>query len=270
MEGGGAVRSQDIADLTAKLLVEYYDNNIEPFLNTCHEDVLWIGPAQGQTIRGQKALREAFAAETQDLRFAVHDLVVLPLYTGSSRVFEVVLMFMVDTFWPDGRSNRVDQRISFTWVTQDGQPRIRLCHISDAIGYDSRDNIYPVHYLDSYENPEPATMNKTDRLFFRGTNKAVFYLDLENVLYAESAGNHTILHTVDHSFESVETLTSIGRRYGRNFLRCHESYLVNPKHVLEVRRFKLRLSDGTQLPVPEKKFTAVRAQLVLMTHGNVK
>ena len=36
---------QKIGDRTAELLNLYYNNEIEPFLNSCHEDVLWIGPA---------------------------------------------------------------------------------------------------------------------------------------------------------------------------------------------------------------------------------
>ena len=35
---------QKIGDRTAELLNLYYNNEIEPFLNSCHEDVLWIGP----------------------------------------------------------------------------------------------------------------------------------------------------------------------------------------------------------------------------------
>ena len=51
---------QKIGDRTAELLNLYYNNEIEPFLNSCHEDVLWIGPADRQVIRGRKNLVDAF------------------------------------------------------------------------------------------------------------------------------------------------------------------------------------------------------------------
>lgn len=41
---------QKIGDRTAELLNLYYNNEIEPFLNSCHEDVLWIGPADKHNI----------------------------------------------------------------------------------------------------------------------------------------------------------------------------------------------------------------------------
>ena len=38
--------------------------------------------------------------------------------------------------------------------------------------------------------------------------------------------------------------------------------MVNPAHVRQIRRFALTLSDGTRLPVPEKKFTQIRDALL--------
>ena len=44
----------EITDLTASLLIKYYDNDIQPFLDYCHEDILWFGPAKKQVIRTKK------------------------------------------------------------------------------------------------------------------------------------------------------------------------------------------------------------------------
>ena len=77
---------QKIGDRTAELLNLYYNNEIEPFLNSCHEDVLWIGPADKQVIRGRKNLVDAFHAEKHELKFSLNNLTVLPLATTSSTV----------------------------------------------------------------------------------------------------------------------------------------------------------------------------------------
>ena len=31
---------------SADILTKYYNNEIDSFLNACHEDILWIGPAE--------------------------------------------------------------------------------------------------------------------------------------------------------------------------------------------------------------------------------
>ena len=118
---------------SAAILLEYYDNKIQSFLENCHDDILWLGPAHNQMIRGKDNLIDAFQKEKHELRFTVSNLVVYPLDTGSPSTLDVLLTFQLDTFWPDGSSNRVHQRISMLWAMQNNIPRIRLCHISNGL-----------------------------------------------------------------------------------------------------------------------------------------
>ncbi len=220
---------------------------------------MWIGPAQGQFIHTKEALLTAFAAEKNILRFAVHNLSVTPVTTGSPLVCEVVMSFLVDTFWPDGGTNRVDQRICLSWVNCTAEPRIILCHISNAIAYDARDHIYPLFYEVTYGSDLVLSSDpRSGRICVQGLRHATLYLDWDTVVYAESRGTHAIIHTTEGDYESVETLTAIGRRYGNLFARCHASYLVNPAFVRSVARFKVTLEDGVELPIPEKKYARVR------------
>ena len=52
------------------------------------------------------------------------------------------------------------------------------------------------------------------------------------------------------------------KKYKKIFLRCHQSYLVNPDYITNIRRFRVTLSDGVELPIPEKKYTAFRDKAV--------
>ena len=46
---------------SADILTKYYSNEIDSFLNACHEDILWIGPAEKHVIRTRKELVDAFS-----------------------------------------------------------------------------------------------------------------------------------------------------------------------------------------------------------------
>lgn len=48
---------------SADILTKYYNNEIDSFLNACHEDILWIDPAEKHVIRTRKALVDAFSQE---------------------------------------------------------------------------------------------------------------------------------------------------------------------------------------------------------------
>lgn len=248
-------------EIAAELLNLYYNNEIEPFLNSCHEDVLWIGPADKQVIRGRKNLVDAFHAEKHELKFSLNNLTVLPLATTSSTVAEIMTFMLVDTIWPDNSASRVNQRMQFTWVEQKGVPKIRVIFISNAIQYDERDGIYPVHYDENYRKFVLTGETRSERIYVKGIDKSILYLNWSRVIYVESLGNHTVIHTLDQEFESTESLKTLEKRYGNLFLKCHESYMVNPAHVHSIRRFKMTVTGGRELPVPEKKYTAVKKTL---------
>lgn len=252
---------QMIADKTAEILNLYYNNEIEPFLNSCHEDVLWVGPAAKQVIRGRKNLVDAFHAEKHELKFALNNLTVLSLTTTSNTVAEIMTFMLVDTIWPDNSVSRVNQRMQFTWVEQKGVAKIRVVFISNAIEYDERDGIYPVHYDENYRKFVLTGENRSERIYVKGIDKTILYLNLSRVIYVESIGSHTIIHTLDKQFESTENLKVLEKRYGNILLKCHESYLVNPAHVHSIRRFKMVVTGGRELPIPEKKYTAVKKTL---------
>lgn len=264
------MKIQEISELSESVLTRYYDNDIKPFLDACHRDVMWIGPAENQIIRTREALVAAFGAEQHQLKFVLNNLTVVPLAMGSSTVFEIVMMFLVDTIWPDSSMNRVKQRIHLTWVVENGVPYIRLCHISNAIRYDERDNIYPVHYEDSYSEMVLAGMERSKRVIINSPDKSLVYLNWSWVMYAETKGTHAVVHTIDGSFESVQSLRLIEKRYSDLFVRCHESYLVNPDYVARISRLRIELTNGKILPVPEKKYTAVKAILTERERGRIQ
>lgn len=254
--------SQALMQLSVDIITRYYNNEIEPFLAACHPDVLWIGPANTQIIRTRKTLIETFAEEHHNLRFEMHDLVTVPLMTPSSKVLEVLLFYDVDTIWPDNSMQRVKQRVQLSWVMEGGQPFIRVCHVSNALDYDDRDVIYPVHYgEDRVRVAVLSGEDRTPRIVLKGANKAMLYLRPAYIDYLETSGMHTYIHTQNDIRESTERLTAIDKRYPGLFLRCHESYLVNPDRVTEITRFHLTLINGTTLPIPEKKYTAVKKRL---------
>ena len=80
-------------------------------------------------------------------------------------------------------------------------------------------------------------------------------------MYAESCGRHALVHTSDGIYEATESLSAIAKLYQDLLVRCHASYLVNPAFISSISRFQVELHDGTILPIPEKKYTTIRALL---------
>mgnify|MGYP003302673007 CR=1 FL=1 len=55
--------SKDLIDQSIHIITEYYNNNLQPFFDNISEDVLWIGPAERQEIRGRNKVIATFSSE---------------------------------------------------------------------------------------------------------------------------------------------------------------------------------------------------------------
>lgn len=44
--------ANDLIYKSIYIITEYYNNNLQPYFDNISEDVLWIGPAERQEIRG--------------------------------------------------------------------------------------------------------------------------------------------------------------------------------------------------------------------------
>ena len=86
--------TRKIVQKSVNILVEYYENNIQPFKDAMDDDILWIGPLQGQMIRGKKNLSDTYALEEHDLTFDVFDMQASVVYSTKQHC-EVLLTFIV-------------------------------------------------------------------------------------------------------------------------------------------------------------------------------
>ena len=86
----------------------------------------------------------------------------------------------------------------------------------------------------------------------------------DGIVYIEAVKRRAqiLIHMAEETVTAYGTLSRFEAEYPALFLRVHEGFLVNPNRVRGVRRFFLTMSDGTDIPVPEKKYTRVKKMLM--------
>ena len=265
------MNQQQIADLSAELIIKYYENDYMPFLEHMDDDALWYGPAEGQFLHGRETMIKVWNAEEHTLNFSLGNMEVV--HTSSHPSFcNVMLSYPVTTHYPDREDILMNQRLQLTWCertiedeigNKEKQPRILMCHISNPHPKHDDDVIYPKNFHEIYHNDK--TLNEHgERLHFHGLDRSDYFFLSDTIIRIEAAhgGKHSILCTTDGEVEVAATVTRLEKQYGRFFLRCHQSYLVNPEYIRNIRRFKVTMTDGAELPIPEKKYTAFRDKAV--------
>lgn len=270
------MNQQHIADLSAELIVRYYDNDYMPFLLHMDDDALWYGPAEGQFLHGRENMIKVWNAEEHSLRFTLGNMEVMHISAHPS-FCDVMLSYHVTTHYPDREDITLYQRLQMTWCertvedddgNKDKEPRILLCHISNPHAKHEDDVIYPTNFHEIYNKPD-GSREPGERIHFHGLDRSDYFFLSDTVVRIEAAhgGKHSLVVTSEGHVEVMSSVSALEKRYGHLFLRCHQSYLVNPSYISSIRRFKVTLSDGTELPIPEKKYTAFRNKAVQMCGG---
>ncbi len=263
------VNQHAITELSAELIMRYYENEFMPFLEHFDDKSLWYGPAEGQFIKGREAMIDIWNKEEHTLTFTVGDMKAEAI-TSHPSFCDVMLSYPVVTHYPDGQDISVYQRLLLCWgerrfTNEDGervkQPRILVCHISNPHAKHEEDVIYPKNFQQVYTERDIAP-HRGERLHFHGVDRSDYFYLSDHILWIESStgGLHSILHTASETTEVFDRVSDLYRKYSHLFLRCHQSYLVNPHYIRNIRRFKVTLANGVLLPIPEKKYTAFRNQ----------
>ena len=136
-----------------------------------------------------------------------------------------------------------------------------MVHISNPIEQHKDDFIYPIHYNEVYKNSNKTVQEP--RISLRGEDNSFHVLSISSIVWAESTlDQHCLVHLRNKTIKVKTTVSEI-EKLTRGFLvRVHSGYIVNPKDVVSIWRFRVSLSDGSVIPIPEKKYTAVKAQLL--------
>lgn len=145
--------SHELIDKSIYIITEYYQNNLQPFFDHLSEDILWLGPADGQELRGRETIISTFSAEKHKLTFTMGSIRAICISQNES-AREIILQYEIYTHYPNGRSDFHNQRIQYSWYENKRQAKgdaasrweISMIHISNAWHYDNQDTIYPIHY----------------------------------------------------------------------------------------------------------------------------
>ena len=109
----------------------------------------------------------------------------------------------------------------------------------------------------------------------------VSYLQLKNrehllripyqkICYIESDKRYLLIHKTDGIERVRMKLSELEPHMPENFVRCHQSYLVNRNHVIQMKGLLLTLSDGNCLPVSRSHRQQTADGLLHMTNTQMR
>lgn len=86
-------------------------------------------------------------------------------------------------------------------------------------------------------------------------------VSLDCLLYVESKKHKLEFHVMEDkliTYTIYETLNNMEKYINsRQFLRCHQSFLVNIKYIEEICHYKVILYNGKEFPIPKARYKEV-------------
>ena len=96
---------------------------------------------------------------------------------------------------------------------------------------------------------------------FRECKKELY---IDRIIYIESQLHIVTYHVIENKkkiFTMATTLNEVEQELSDySFLRIHQSFLVNLKHVKDINSYMAILDDGSKLPIPRAKYKKIKEQ----------
>lgn len=132
----------------------------------------------------------------------------------------------------------------------------------DAIRYLLKNNINFEETIIECMNAIAEKMNyteiKKEFIFCEGARK----ISLNKMLYIESKLHKLEFHVMEdalHTYSLYDTLNNVENELAEyGFVRLHQSFLVNIKHIKSIKRYEAILSNYTRLIIPKARYRYVK------------
>lgn len=98
---------------------------------------------------------------------------------------------------------------------------------------------------------------KSSVVYLNSLGKTVC-IELDSIKFIESNKRKAIFHIADKAEEFYYKISDLPNILGKDFVRCHKSYIVNLEHIRKIESYNIILDDNTQIPLAQKKYKEIR------------
>ena len=89
------------------------------------------------------------------------------------------------------------------------------------------------------------------------TPTSIHRINKNKVIYIESKARKLNIVLTDDVIETYSKLSDISSQFS-DFCRCHQSFLVNYKHIVSLKNHVIKLSNDAVIPISKAKYNSVK------------
>lgn len=258
--------------LAQNIIGAYYSQSIAPLLEALTDDCLFV-TERGSILASRDKLRAALESKPDLPSMMVRetDFRLASPRAGLETAREAVVVGSYKLY----SSPREQMLFASTQIitvcfrlTETGWKAFHI-HVTNKHSEPVDEEMFPMRISrETYEYVREILRTGTrtgilpSRLMLESTDGS-HYVNPDDILYIEAEGKRSVVHCLESQFAIASLISEVSKQMPGTFLRVHRSYLVNTAHISGMRKFMLELSDGTEIPIPERRYTEVRREIAL-------
>lgn len=256
----------EMLNLTYECLTRYWQKDYKFVISYCAKEVIWCGARQDEFMLSREVVEDDFRTNAKEIppchllnaEFLAKSNASLCVITGNYRV---VTDESADFFL------QAQQRCTFVWEKTKEGPKICHMHISNPIGELKivKEEAFPNtigKMAHRYLINEIHRRTDSGRVSACIENGSLAFFEISKILFVSALGKECVIQTTSGEKFVKNSISDLQKQVGDNLIAIHRSYLVNPEFIRSIQRYQITLVDGTELPVPQRKYNELRQKLM--------
>lgn len=213
-----------------ELLKDFFSGKTEYIERVSDEKTVWLDTAEGVLLEGAQAIKIHMEQKCRE-KILISRCRYHLIDSDEGRCLAVILLKT------QGKEKKED-----IW--------------SGTVLWEERETVPLLRYL------QLSKKKKEERVYHLKDREGRYHLVREKeILYAEAQKNYVVVSCKTEKIVIGGTMESFLDMLSESFLRLHRSYVVNLSYVKMFGRYTVKMADGQEIPIPEKKYMQIKKLL---------
>lgn len=257
----------EVVRLTAECLTRYWKRDYTFIFSHCAPKIVWISARQDEYLLTRDGVRENLETNCAAIPSCHLQHAEFQVAASCSELYVITGKYLVTTDPEEKFFLSAQQRCTFVWENTGNGLQISHIHISNPIGElkIAEDEAFPDtmgKMASHYMKEEILRLTSDRKLSVCDVNGSLIFLQLSDVMFISALGKETVVRTLTDCIFAKNSIKELAQQTQDCFVMTHRSYLVNPQYITAIRRYAITMRDGTELPVPRKKYDEIRRQIL--------
>ena len=248
-------------ELTRQVIESFYHQDLNLLIQKLHPDVTWIGAADGECIKGYEQVCEYI----KNIDVPRCDILKkeFQVVANSDDIFIVAGCMKVAASQGRGEILGAVQRITLIWKTEEQKFKLLHFHVSNPIESQKNNERFS-HSMgtETYEYVKKLLSQNRSRLIAYGKHDRTYVIRNKDIVYIEAENTDSVIHCLNRDILSRESISDLEKKVGEGFIKTHRSFIVNSRYITGIKRYQLAISQGIELPIPEKKYREIKEKVL--------